>query len=413
MISIYTLISSLHDESAVTKVTAEFLNSLDIDYTLCGADFATYGEDELSLIYVRTGGTENLFKEVAERVTSHRQPVYLLTSGKSNSLAASMEILSYLRSGGFAGEILHGTPEYIKSRVEQLVCLEKARRSLIGTRLGVVGKPSDWLISSGCNYSAVKSKLGVEIIDIRMEELVDEIRNVTIPQGEFTLKGLNENIEDCAGFGDVKKAVPGAEAIYFALKNIVVKYNLSGLTIRCFDLLSAVGNTGCLALAQLNSEGIVSSCEGDIPALLSMLIARTLTGKSGFQANPSRIDPQTGKIVFAHCTVPFDMLDDCALDTHFESGIGVGIKGNIVAGPVTVFKVSGSLDRFFVQEGFIETNLSERELCRTQIVVQLSDTGYFFNWPIGNHHIVVPGHCADAFTRFLDFVSVGTAGKEY
>lgn len=46
-----------------------------------------------------------------------RGPIRLLTSGRNNSLAAAMEILSYVTSGGGQGEILHGNPEYIAVRL--------------------------------------------------------------------------------------------------------------------------------------------------------------------------------------------------------------------------------------------------------------------------------------------------------
>ena len=54
-IAIYTLTSELHDEKAVEAVTQEFLNSLQIDYTLKGNDYADSGCQALSVIYVRTG----------------------------------------------------------------------------------------------------------------------------------------------------------------------------------------------------------------------------------------------------------------------------------------------------------------------------------------------------------------------
>ena len=161
------------------------------------------------------------------------------------------------------------------------------------------------------------------------------------------------------------------------------------------DLLPAVRNTGCLALAKLNAEGVVAGCEGDIPALLSMMVAKSLVGVSGFQANPARIDPETGEILMAHCTIPFNMVDSYELDTHFESGIGVGIRGFMKEGPVTIFKLSGDLARCFVEEGVLVRNQSQPDLCRTQLVVQLSNKSrmsYFLTNPIGNHHIVLPGH---------------------
>ena len=186
-----------------------------------------------------------------------------------------------------------------------------------------------------------------------------------------------------------------ANRIYGALRGIVDQYRLQGFTLRCFDLLTAVHNTGCMALARLNSEGIVAGCEGDVPAILSMMIAQSLLGISGFQANPASINPETGEMLFAHCTIPFNMVERYELDTHFESGIGVGIRGYMKEGPVTIFKLSGDLSRHFIAEGELLRSQAKPDLCRTQQVIQLADkhqTDYFLTHPIGNHHIILPGH---------------------
>ena len=384
-IAIYTLTSELHDEEAVRAVTRDFLNSLDVTYEFKGSDYADYGTHPLDLIYVRTGGTEGIFKRLLpELQIKSGRPFYLLTSGKSNSLAASMEILSYLRQNDFKGEIIHGKPDYISRRIRLLAKVGEALTSLNGCRLGIIGKPSDWLISSDADKEAVKQRLGISLIDIPMQELLD-IMTVT-PLRESSEQSSSETIS---------KALPVANQIYDALKTIVEKYQLQGFTIRCFDLLTAVHNTGCLALAKFNAEGIVAGCEGDVPAMLSMMIARSLLGISGFQANPSSINPETGEMLFAHCTIPFNMVEHYEFDTHFESGIGVGIRGYMKEGPVTIFKVSGDLSRYFIEEGELMRSQSEPDLCRTQQVIRLSHpdmTSYFLTAPIGNHHIILPGH---------------------
>ena len=390
MTAIYTLTSSLHDENAVAALTREFLDSLRTDFVLKGADYSDYGQADLSLIYVRTGGTEGVFKPLLPQLlAATAQPVYLLTSGKSNSLAASMEILSYLRQQGIWGEILHGSPQYVATRIRFLEKVEKARRSLAGQRLGVVGRPSDWLISSGTDYGTVRQKSGIELIDIPMEELLR------------TMEAIPENGTDARiAFGtplfdapeQVRNAAPGSFRIYQALRELTVRHRLDGLTLRCFDLLTAVRNTGCYALARLNAEGITATCEGDIPTLLTMAAARALTGVPGFQANPSRIDPETGEVLFAHCTIPLDMVTRYTFDTHFESGLGVGIRGHMQEGPVTVFKLAGDFSRHFAEEGTLLRNQSQPDLCRTQVVLKLSSTDYFFRDPIGNHHVILPGH---------------------
>ena len=372
-IAIYTLTSELHDAQAIAAVTNEFLGSLHIDYDLCGNDFSDYGTHTLDLIYVRTGGTEGIFLQQLPLLKSKSsRPFYLLTSGKSNSLAASMEILSYLRQQNLTGEIIHGNNDYIAKRIAMLEKVSKVRQQLQGCRLGIIGQPSDWLISSHTNKYSVRHQLGIHLHEIPIQELINSLLK----------EGMSE------------QSMEGAEQIYAALKALVERHHLQGFTLRCFDLLTAVHNTGCLALARLNSEGIVAGCEGDVPALLSMAITQALTGVSGFQANPSRINPETGEMLFAHCTIPLNMVDRYEFDTHFESGIGVGIRGFMHEGPVTIFKVSGDLTRAYIEEGVLIRNQQEPDLCRTQQIIRLDNpaaTNYFLTHPIGNHHIIVPG----------------------
>lgn len=404
-IALYTLTSPLHDEAAVNAVSGAFISeiedSLGIRFDFRGNDFSGYGESDLDIIFVRTGGTEGLFKEIFPTLDGN---ILLLTSGKSNSLAASLEIMSYLNQQGCKGEILHGSVSYISERINVLAKVSEAKKSLNGKNLGIIGEPSDWLISSDADKKAVKEKLGINLLDINIQELVEETGKVEIyPHEVQTIrKELEENASEA-----VRKYAEGALKIYVALKNIVTKYNLSGLTLRCFDLLDSVGNTGCLALAMLNSEGIPSGCEGDVPALLTMTIGQALTGRCGFQANPSRIDPQTGELLLAHCTIPFNMVLSRSFDTHFESGIGVAVHGEMPVGDATIFKVSGDLGRSFCTEADLLSNQYENNLCRTQINLRLKEnpqetcTEYFLKNPVGNHHIVFSGVHKEIFEAFM------------
>ena len=396
MTAVYTITSGLHDEASVSRLSDEFLKGVfpEGNYDFRGADFADFGTHNLDLIYVRTGGAEGIFRSLLpEMLARGTERYYLLTSGKSNSLAASLEILSYLRQQGLKGEVLHGSPAYLQARVRALETVAEARKKLQGARIGVIGQPSDWLIASQADPMAIMDRWGARLLEIPMEELLQEIANApkdSAPSDE----PMAEN---------VRKAYPGATQIYHALKTLVNRYELSAFTLRCFDLLTEVGNTGCLALASFNADGIPASCEGDVPALLSMMAAQALMGCTGFQANPSRIDVESGEILFAHCTVPFNMVGNWQYDTHFESGIGVGIHGELPEGPVTVFKLSGKLDRHFAAEGELLYNQYEDNLCRTQVVLKLrpEEARYFLTNPIGNHHLILPGHCREILEELL------------
>ena len=407
-IALYTLTSPLHDEKAVNNASMQFLKDiekeLEISFDFRGNDFSRYGESELDLIFVRTGGTEGLFKEVLPRLKGR---ILILTSGKSNSLAASLEIMSYLNQQGRCGEILHGNTAYIAERLKLLYKIASARKALEGQNLGIIGQPSDWLISSEADKERVKSILGINLVEIPIDELAEDIRNADL-----------HVLEDNARIHEVRSEISqnlsryeeGALKIYIALKAIINKYRLSGLTLRCFDLLDKIGNTGCLALAMLNAEGIPSGCEGDVPALIAMAIGNAVTGSCGFQANPARIDPMTGELLLAHCTVPLDMVRKFSLATHFESGIGIAVHGEIPTGDATIFKVSGDLSRSFCAEAELTANQYENNLCRTQVLLKLKENGeqickeYFLKNPVGNHHIVFSGSHKDIFETFMNLI---------
>ena len=423
VVRIFSLASGLHAEAMsqtardpfIREVTAA-LSAADpsAEVVLEGAPDASYGCGRADLIYIRTGGTEGAFKAAFSApdgsLALPSAPILLLTSGKSNSLAASMEILSFLRLHGHRGEILHGSAAYIAGQIlspgqaaEEHACGRSRfdapawKPRLAGKRLGLVGRPSDWLISSDVDPETARRELGLELVDIPMAELVAEIRagGYTLPEGIRWPGGsaITEPVKPRFGRTLTPEAFDGAMTIYGALCRLVARYRLDALTLRCFDLLTEVGNTGCMALAILNARGIPASCEGDVPALISMVIAHELSGCCGFQANPSRIDPETGEMLLAHCTVPLDMIRCGEYDTHFESGIGVAVRGELPEGPVTVFKVAPDLRQCFAVDAELLRNQAERDLCRTQVVLRAPGTArYFLTDSIGNHHIIIPGH---------------------
>ena len=403
MYTLYSLTSGLHSEPVAEPADERFIQ--DIEKALGEAfefgstDFSEYPRTRNNIIYVRTGGTEGIFKSIFCKGGSLNipdgMPVRLLTSGKSNSLAASMEILSFLNRTGWPGEILHGSAEEIALRLrdgftkggKSHVKEYGMGRILEGYKVGVVGKPSDWLISSDVDYAVAKERLGVEIVDIDINELVGLAEE---PDRKW-LEGLKLNPPNKPKFGKSisGKDFSGSMDIYCAMKTLVERYGLAGVSLRCFDLLTALGNTGCMALAILNSQGVVATCEGDIPTLLSMCIAHRKFGISGFQANLSRIDGD--KMLFAHCTVPLNMVEEYSYDTHFESGIGVAVHGVLPAGAARIFKLSPDCSEMFLEDVEILENQYNDCLCRTQILVDapgLAD--YFLRSPIGNHHVIIP-----------------------
>lgn len=379
MIKIYPIRSLMshgdfiaEDSQKLIDAIREFLPGESFEFI---HDFSEAKSSDFVLILVQSGGSEGLFKR--DVIPAYDGPYYLLTYGSSNSLAASLEILSYLRREGKRGEVLHGSPKYIAERIGALKN-EKAERPL--ARLGILGESSDWLISSEVDPEQCEDRFGIELVKIPNEAVEEAIKGV-------------KSVPETKGFDYDQGEIAKALQIYEGLKEIVKEYRLEGFTIRCFDLLKSIHSSACLALSLFNRDGIIGSCEGDVPALLTAYFVQKELGIHSFQANPQWVDSEKNCIEFAHCTLPLDMADHFVLDTHFESGIGVGIHGEMRTGPVTVVKLSGDLRHFYCEEGVLTANEYRRDRCRTQIAIRMdAPVSYFLRNPLGNHHQIIYGH---------------------
>lgn len=399
-IGLVPLISSVHDQERIEQTLTGFMEGLN-QFDITELSFNQLDEVEeydLVLVFVKSGGTENQFKDIYHRLP---QPVYLLSTSLHNSLAASMEILSWIKSRGGKGEIIHGNSEQIKSRLMALSSINQTWQKMSSATLGLVGEPSDWLIAGRVNPEKVRERWGLRIMKIKMEELIELYHQIDSARarevGQKFVEGSRGMVENS------EEDLYQASRVYLALKEIVLRYDLNALTLRCFDLVTELKTTGCLALSLLNNEGLIAGCEGDISATVSMLLAYYLTGRLPFMANPVSLDQEQRTVNFAHCTVATGLAKGYKIRSHFESGIGVGIQGMLTPGPVTIFKVGGKdLGEYMVKTGEILENIGNPNACRTQIKVRLiTGLDYFLTRPLANHHIIIPGDYSDLIYNYF------------
>ena len=378
--------SSFQSDDFVRKEYAELLDLLK---NRCNAEITILGDENVGkwhaastpdFIMVATGGVENLFKTIWS--TGALKTTTLIADGRNNSLAASLEILSFLGEQGQEGRIIHGTNENIIQDIVEtrliasLPCNNNGSGLVEDTRIGLFGQPSDWLIASGVDYDYLREHFGITTVFIDLKRLVDEI-------------GKTE-----------KSDMLAADKTYSAIKKICQEEKLDAMTIRCFDIVKACNTTSCLALARLNDEGIVAGCEGDMQTLMTMLLAKKLCNEPAFMANPSILTDKTS--MFAHCTVPLSMCYKTNMRTHFESGIGVAVQGDLPLGDYTILKWGGrKLDKFFVTEAKAIKNEYSNHFCRTQITFDVNLKPYLLKHTIGNHHVIIKGKHAEEIRRFL------------
>ena len=401
-LNLITFASSLASRESIFTDHHELLDTIaekyDVQY-IFPEDLDKPLPDGATMVLVGSGGVEEMVKACIDRLPPY---VVLIADGLKNSLAASLEILSWMRIDRRHGRVLHGTTSFIMQGIDDYACAHDALAKLNGKRVGVIGKPSGWLIASNVDYQALSERWGIEMVDVPLDEVVkgyqaiadDEVQDIT---HEFISQaiGVKEPSRD-----EVVKAM----RLYRAVKAIVERYHLDAFTLNCFDLIPTTRTTGCVALALLNQEGIPAGCEGDEQTLLTMLAVQAATGEMTFMANPSKIlDNDAREMVFAHCTIAPAMTDRYIVRDHYESLSGVAVEGIFDPMDVTVVKCGGtSMEHYFISKARLLECTSNPNMCRTQLHLRLEQPlDYFLERSIGNHHVIVRGDHATRISAAL------------
>lgn len=124
-----------------------------------------------------------------------------------------------------------------------------------------------------------------------------------------------------------------------------------------------------------------------------MMLLSRLSGEPVFMANPARIDHRRQAVWLAHCTVARRLVTSYVLRSHFESGIGVAVAGELRSGQVTIARIGGPyLNDLLVEAGTLVATGHEEDLCRTQAGVRCPPAVFsLLGWPLGNHHVLAYG----------------------
>ena len=353
-------------------------------------------KSDLIILSVATGGTERLICDICGETEAL---IILYPTFSDNSFASCLEAFSKLRR---TRENIRLVLEKNGKAIEKVAFYAKiirAIKELDGSKLGVAGGTSAWLVATTKNRELTKKKLGVRIVEVKIEELLDASNKVPVEEAKEQSKRVLPKFDKRIEPKD--EDILGAVRIYRATKRLVEEKDLSAVTIKCFDLIEKAKNTACLALSLLSDEGIVAACEGDIDSALTMMIVKQLTNQPALMANLNDVNLEENTIVLAHCTVPTTLCERCTLRSHFESKIGVSIQGVLPLQKVTVCRIGENLGKMLICTGEIAENLNDPKMCRTQIKVKLdASVRDLVSNTLGNHHILSLGDHREELIEF-------------
>ena len=169
-INLITLMSSLHSKNKeIVKFNESYifeLNNLLLDEDII-LEEDVKDDKIIDAVFIASGGAEAKFLKIKKKLS---KPFILFSSGKNNSLAASLEIKTYCEQNDLPDCFLAGSVEDVAEAIKHISNIVYARKKVENTNLGVIGKPSDWLIGSKVNYKEVKNVYDINLIDIDYEE---------------------------------------------------------------------------------------------------------------------------------------------------------------------------------------------------------------------------------------------------
>lgn len=341
-------------------------------------------------LFIITGGSE----KQAKNILKYKKQVLILAMTESNSYAAASEIKAYCNQNKI-DSILYNidVEEDLETKLNYYITCTKALNKISSYKIGLIGEVSEWLIASDIDQSLLINKFGLQLQKIAWNEF-PEYSAYTI-NNEF-LNHFNHsefNLED-------------SSKVYNLLKDIIKNKQLDAVSVECFPLVRENAVTACLALSNLNKNGLPAGCEGDITSITGKIILKELTGQIPWMANLAALEDD--KIFFAHCTIATDLVTDYTINTHFETNQGTAVQGQFKSENATVFRLNNQLNKAFLSFGRIVERPNREDSCRTQIKIEIpmDDIQKLKDNPLGNHHLILPGDHVELLQYFCKLTGI-------
>lgn len=356
---------------------AIFENAVNRIEKLISPDNYTLTESNPDILFFLTGGSE----QSALNQVSEGHFYLLIGSQHDNSYASATEVKACLNNMKIPSMLLDEEEAETTALLSDFFTIKQALKNLNGKKLGLIGKVSDWLISSAIPSDLLEAKFGIKLIEIPWNKLshFSEYKACDLFLDAYSGE-KHFNLTDTAKVSEM-------------LKNTIQKWKLDAITVECFPLVKNDSVTACLPLAKFNNDGIPAGCEGDITAITGMMLCKELTGIIPWIAN---INKATDEVcMFSHCTIAPGLVSDYSVNTHFETGVGTAIEGNFKSDSITIFRFDNKLSKAFIASANITGRPKLVTACRTQIEVKLkeNEVKLLRQNPLGNHHLVFPGDC--------------------
>ena len=222
--------------------------------------------------------SDNVINELDKYLKKLNKYVYLVTFCKGRSYGEALTIYTLLTKKKF-NVLLDDDPLHqLKGILPTYIDISRVKKDIVGKNLGQFVLGTESVYNTPVDTGKINKVLGLNIIKIGKEELYREYHKNKIGNPPHLLK--------------MKKMVKNSQALnrslylYNAIRTLIDKYQLVGITLDDRIIKDELGISASLALSLLNEEGIVAVKRNDIPTLLTCYLAYLLNGRIPFVIEP-------------------------------------------------------------------------------------------------------------------------------
>ena len=148
-------------------------------------------------------------------------------------------------------------------------------RALGSARIGLFGYASMGMYTGTIDHTQLRAQVGPEIDHLDQYLIVERFEKITDAEVEALMPRTEGwQCSSAVSETDLRKVL----RMYAAIKSLAVEHRFDAVTVKCqYELSRLFGLAPCVPLSMLADE-MVTSCEGDVPLVVSQLILHYLTG---------------------------------------------------------------------------------------------------------------------------------------
>ncbi len=284
----------------------------------------------------------------------------------SNAMVAvTMNAASMHRLGHPCVSIYGGLEsEEAKAKVLATVRAHRVVKALKGSTIGLFGYRPTAFYNSAFDEGLIRRTFGIKMEETELKTVYDRMAELdaaaVLADRALVNESFNMPSEDLLP----DEYRDNHSRLYLALGQLFEEAGYDYGAIKCWPEMGNLKTTPCAVLGRLADAGKCIACEGDIDALLALMVENKLTGKPGFITDMIDLNEEENYFTFWHCGNAAPSVHnpnyDRVMGDHPLAGQGTAFYTTLKEGPVTIARlcnIDGAYKLFIMQGEARSTDL--------------------------------------------------------